>query len=82
MNKKGHRAEEMPRLDYRGNGFFLYTDDQKPRMTDVDVARKVGGHLPKRVTHISSNHYEDKTLHVLQYSHLHKKDQERSSRKK
>jgi hypothetical protein len=68
-------------LAYRGNGFFAYQDESNPRMSDLDVARLVGKSVGKRVTHISSSPCLGHRMHVLQYSHLYKKDMEREASK-
>ena len=68
-------------LAYRGNGFFTYTDSSEDRMSELDVARKVGKSLGKRVKHICSTPYPGHIMHVLQYEHLFIKDEEREARR-
>jgi hypothetical protein len=67
----------LDNLSYRGNGFFVYDDNSNPRMNDIDIAKKVGKHLSKRVTHIAHSPYVGYIRHILQYSHLFQKDQNR-----
>lgn len=71
------KANGLPGLTYCGNGFFRYEDTNNPRLSGLDVAKRVGKFLEKRVEHIDSNSYQGKVIHVLQFSHLYKKDLER-----
>ena len=73
--------QSLEGLEYRGNGFFIYDDSSNPRLENLDVARKIGKHLSKRVTYISKSGYIGYTRHVLQYSHLNQKDAERRRRR-
>ena len=68
-------------LQYRGNGFFLYTDESNPRLSDLDVAKKIGKALGKRVRHITSSPQLLFRAHVLQYEHLYEKDMERETKR-
>jgi hypothetical protein len=64
-------------LTFRGEGFFTFDDISNPRMSNIEIAIKVGTHLGKRVQHISRNSYVGHTRHVLQYSYLYNKDMHR-----
>jgi len=75
------KANELKGLSYRGSGYLLYNDESSPRLSNLDVAKRVGGHLGKRVEHIGRTPHIGFHSHTLQYTHLYNKDVERSAKK-
>lgn len=75
------KASDLKGLSYRGIGYLLYSDTSLPRLTELEVAQKVGRHLGKRVVHICSTPHLGRKDHMLQYEHLYNKDVKRQAKK-
>ena len=60
----------LPGLTDCGSGYMRFEDADSPRLSNLEVAKKVGGFIGRRVKHISSNHYPGRKIHVLRFEKL------------